>query len=116
MEKINMLLLLIMFFPSFVFAGEIYGRISEGREYVGQGINVEIIKYISATDSTIYTGETNEYGSYSIYVKEKGECRLIVHYPNQDPAPEIEVYSYETSVRYNLVLEKMDGKYILRRK
>ena len=89
-------------------AGEIYGVIKEGERPVSQGVKVEIL-----IGEKHYSTETDDYGSYSIYVAEKGECTLMVHYKDQSPS--ITAYSYEDSVRYNLVLEKRNGEYHLRR-
>lgn len=112
MKTITMLLLLIMLFSTFAFSGEIYGSIKEGGKSIGQGVRVEII----SPSNTTYDTETDKYGSYSIDVKETEElkCRLIVHYKQQ--CPEIIVFSYRRSIRYDLVLEKEDEKYILKRR
>ncbi|HEC99254.1 MAG TPA: hypothetical protein ENN18_02575 [Proteobacteria bacterium] len=107
MKRVTMFLLLIMLFPSLAFGGEIYGSITEGKRSVGAGVRVEII-----TASKTYPTETDRYGSYRLYVPEKGACTLKVHY--RQPSQPIKVYSYEGSVRYDLVLEKRDGHYSLR--
>ncbi|RLI00599.1 hypothetical protein DRO38_06185, partial [Candidatus Bathyarchaeota archaeon] len=106
MKMITMLLLFIMLFPSFVFAGEIYGSIRERERSIEPGIKVEIM-----TARNTYFTETDKYGSYRLYVPEKGKCTLKVHYKQQSPL--IEIYSYERSVRYDLVLEKNNGQYSL---
>lgn len=107
MKTVIMFFLLIMLFPPLAFGGEIYGSITEGERSVGPGVRVEII-----TAGKTYPTETDKYGSYRLYVPEKGECTLKVHY--KQPSQPIKVYSYEGSVRYDLVLEKKDGHYFLR--
>ena len=110
MKTIAILLILIMLFPSFTFAGEIYGSIKVMGNSIGPGKKVEII----SADNTPYVKETDKYGSYSIYVKETGRCTLKVHYRGK--LPEIIVYSYKRAVRYNLLLESEGENYFLRRK
>lgn len=103
------LILLGMLFPSFVFSGEIYGIIRESGKSVGQGVRIEI-----TSNNNSYSEETDKYGSYRIYVPEKGQCLLKLYYKEQSPV--IAIYSYENSVQYDLILEKKDGQYSLRRK
>ena len=109
MKRIATLVLLLALFPSFGFAGEIYGSLTEGEKSIGEGVQVEAM---CANKS--YPTSTDKYGSYRFFVQEKGRCVLKVHYKQQSPT--IEISSYETSVRYDLVLEKKDGQYFLRRK
>ena len=45
---------------------------------------------------------------------DKGKCSLKVHYQNQMPS--LEVTSFESSVQYDLILEKQGTQYTLRRK
>jgi hypothetical protein len=99
-----------MFLPSFASAGEIYGSIKEGKKSVGKGVTVEII----AASGRRYVTKTDKYSSYRLYVRERGKCILKVYYNGQ--SPQIQVHSYKGPVRYDLVLEKRKGKYILRRK
>ena len=103
------LILLVMFFPSIAFPGEIYGIIREGGKSVGPGVKIEI-----TSNNITYSEETDKYGSYRIYVPEKGQCLLKLYYKEQSPV--IAIYSYENSVQYDLILGKKDGQYSLRRK
>ena len=113
MKTIAILLLLIMLLPAFAFAGEIYGSIKEGKRPIGKGVKVEII---AVSSGRRYVTKTDKYSSYRLYVRERGRCILKVYYKKQSPPPQIQVYSYKGPVRYDLVLEKKKGKYILRRK
>jgi hypothetical protein len=108
MRRIAIWFLFIMSLPPFAFGGEIYGDLKEGERSVGQGIKVEII-----CGGKTYAAETDKYGSYRQYVSEQGKCTLMAYYKEQSPV--IEIYSYEGSVRYNLVLEIKDGQYSIRR-
>ena len=108
MKTFTVLFLFLILSPSFVFAGEIFGSITEGGRPVGQGIKVEITYAGKA-----YSTETDKYGSYRAYMPGMGKSLLKVHYKQQSPS--IEISSYERPVRYDLVLEKQNGRYSLRR-
>ncbi len=95
MKTITMLPILIMLFPLAAFTGEIYGTIKEENKPIGKGVEV-VVKCGNET----YPTQTKRYGSYSVYVPKKGRCTLTVH--NR----KIDVYSYQRSVRYDLVLER----------
>lgn len=92
-----------------VLGGEVYGTITEGSKPVPAGVKVEI-----GASGHVYSAETDKFGSYRIYVKEKGKCTLTVR--TKDQAPVIDLYSYDKSTRYDWVLETKDGKLSLRRK
>ena len=104
----GVVLFLLVFSPS-LWAGEIYGNIQEGRKSVGAGIKVEI-----RCSRRVYSSTTDRYGSYRLFSPEKGKCAITVHY--KQSAPSLEIYSYEGSTRYDWVLEKRGGQYILQRK
>ena len=108
MKTIISLMLFVVLLPVAASAGEIYGTIKEGTRLVGQGIKIEI-----ASGGSIYSTETDKYGSYRLFVKERGKCQLRVLFGQLSPS--IEIASYDRSVRYDLALEKKDGNYALRR-
>ena len=60
------------------------------------------------------TATTDKFGSYKLNVKGEGKCVLTLLYDKQ--APTLEVFSYKEATLYDLILEKKDGKYSLRRK
>lgn len=64
--------------------------------------------------SRVFT-KTDEYGTYSLCVPEKGGFILKVVYKGQ-LTPDFLVYSYESSVQYSFSIEEKDGQYFLRRK
>ncbi len=101
-------ILFLLFFSSML-AGEIYGTLREGGKAVSKGIKVEIV-----TPKKSYTTLTDTYGSYRLYVLEKGKCTFKVYYKNQTPS--FDLYSYDKSTRYDMSLETKDGKYSLKRK
>jgi len=88
-------------------AGEIYGTVKEGGKPVKAGTKVEV-KCAKGS----YTAETDKLGSYRLFVPEQGKCTLSVK--SGDVPPQMIVHSFEDSARYNLVLEKKDGKSSLR--
>ena len=110
MKTIPILIALLVCVPSFAYGGEVYGTLTEGDRSVGGGAQVEV----TCAGKTYPRNTTDQYGSYRLYVQETGKCTLKVHYKEQSPSTEIS--SYEKSVRYDLVLEKKDGQYMLRRK
>lgn len=109
MKTITTLFLLILLFPTYFFSGEVYGSIRVDGRSVGKGIRIEII-----SPNQTYEIYTDEYGTYREYVKEEGRCTFKVYYGGQSPTTEI--YSYADSVRYDFVLERINGQYFLRRK
>lgn len=109
MKTCALLLVGLLSLSSVCSAGEIYGAISEGGKPVVAGIKVEIV-----SPSKTYPAETDKFGAYRIFVKEKGKCTLKVTYKDQSPSAE--VFSYEKSTRYDWVLETQNGKLALKRK
>ncbi len=61
-------------------------------------------------DSTV----TDKFGSFKLMMKETGKCVLTLMYQKQ--ALTLEVFSYKEATRYDLIVEKKDGKLSLRRK
>jgi hypothetical protein len=90
-------------------AGEIYGTITEADKPISAGTKVEI-----AIAGNTYAGETDKFGTYHIFAKEKGKCTLTVHYKNEAPAATI--FSYDKATRYDWTIETIDGKLTLKRK
>ena len=107
-----MIILLMVLFPSCAFSGEIYGCIKKGKKFIDKGVRVEI----TSEDKTYPPTETytDDYGTYSLCVPDKGRLILKVNYEGQ-LTPGFVVYSYENSVQYNFSLEEKDGQYSLRR-
>jgi len=88
-------------------AGEFYGTIKEGGKPIKAAAKFEV-KCAKGS----YSAETDKLGSYRLFVPEQGKCALSVK--SGDAAPQMTVHSFEDSTRYNLVLEKKDGKPALR--
>jgi hypothetical protein len=99
----------LLLFASPLFAGEVFGSITDGNKPVAAGVKVEI-----AVSGKAYTAETDKFGSYRIVMKEKGKCTLTVHL--RDQSPSVDLFSYDRSTRYDWILQTKDGKLSLRRK
>jgi len=108
MKRTSMILLLILGFAAWSFAGKITGGITEAGKPIAK------VKVDLTCGSTERSAETDAYGAFSVVAPE-GKCTLKVNYQGQTPS--YEVTSYEGTVQYDLILEKQaDGKYTLKRK
>ena len=107
MKGMLTLFLVAMVLPLSVSAGEIYGSITADGRTVKEGVGVEV-----ASGGKTYSTKTDSSGSYRVFVPEKGNCALAVHYGGQSAT--VGIHSYETSARYDLALEMKEGKYSLR--
>ena len=108
MKRTSMILLLILGFAAWSFAGKITGGITEAGKPIAK------VKVDLTCGSTERSAETDAYGAFSVVAPE-GKCTLKVNYQGQTPS--YEVTSYEGTVQYDLILEKQaDGKYALKRK
>ena len=105
----NIVLLALMLVASGAVAGEVYGTITDGGKPVPAGTKVEI-----SVSGKVDSGETDKFGSYRIFVKAKGKCRLTVHVKSQSPS--VELFSYDKSSRYDWILEAKKDTLSLRRK
>ena len=102
-------LLLIVLPVSSGLAGEVFGTIKTDGKVLPKGVKVDI-----TSSAKTYSGETDAYGSYRLYVAEKGKCSLTVHFAEK--APSIQIFSYPKSTRYDFTIEKKDTVYTLKRK
>ena len=107
MRNIFLAILCLAILCTSALAGELYGTIKEGGKPVKAGTKVEV-KCAKGS----YGAETDKLGSYRVFVPEQGKCALSVK--SGDAAPQMTVHSFEDSTRYNLFLEKKDGKPALR--
>ena len=99
-------------------AARVFGDIKVDGKPVAAGVPVMISHPVAEggkskperADSTA----TDKFGSYKLMVKEEGKCTLTILYEKQTLA--LEVFSYKETTRYDLIIEKKDGKASLRRK
>lgn len=108
--RVGIPFLFFLLLPTSVFAGQVFGTVKEGNNSVGANVTVEI-----QCGDNKYPGQTDQYGSYKIYVPNPGSCVLRVLYKNQSPPPEISVQSYADPQRYDLLLVVVGNRYVLRR-
>jgi hypothetical protein len=107
MRKVFLAMLCLAISCTTALAGEIYGTLKEGGKPIKAGTKVEV-KCAKGN----YNAEVDKLGSYRLFVPEQGKCTLSVKYG--DVSPQMTVNSFDDSARYNLVLEKKDGKLSLR--
>lgn len=107
MKKLIALAFMVAAVPTAAVAGEIYGTIKDQGKLVKEGVPVTV----ACGDKSV-AGQTDKNGAYRVFAAEEGKCTLTVKVG--DEAPSVAIHSYADSARYNLVLEKKDGKYTLR--
>ena len=104
-------------------AGRIFGDIKLDGKPVPAGLPMEIFLAppAGAPGDTVKSAPvradstaTDKFGSYKLTVKPEGKCILSLVYEKQTVT--LEVFSYKEATRYDLILEKKDGKLSLRRK
>ena len=116
-------------------AGRIFGDIKMDGKPVPEGLRVHISQPVAeAAQKDAAKGEakseakaakapqvapidsctTDKFGAYKVNVKTEGKCMLTVLYEKQPVS--LEVFSYKEATRYDLILEKKEGKLALRRK
>ena len=103
------LLLVFLSFSVRAFAGKIYGSISEGGKPVAQGVKLDV-----TCGTNTYSAQTDQHGSFNLFAKDSGKCKLTVFYQNQMPS--MDINSFDGSVQYDLILEKQGTQYTLKRK
>ena len=101
--------LAVLSFGSMAFAGKITGSITEGGKPVAKDVKVDV-----TCGANTVSAQTDAYGGYSLFVADKGKCTLKLAYQGQ--APTFDITSYDGATQYDLTLEKVDGKYTLKRK
>jgi len=98
-------------------AGRIFGDIKIDGKPVPEGVAVKIALAPAEgakTGAVLDTTRTDKFGSYKLTVKPEGKVTLTVLYEKQPLS--LDVFSYKEATRYDLILEKKDGKLSLRRK
>jgi hypothetical protein len=107
--KVLMLIMSLLLAASLAVAGEIYGTITDSDKPVPAGTKVEV-----AVAGNSYTGETDNFGTYHVFAKDKGKGTLKVFYKDQTPTADI--FSYDKSTRYDWTVDNAGGKLGLKRK
>ena len=100
-------------------AGRVFGDIKLDGKPLPAGVPVMIGNPVAEgakgkgsgrADSTA----TDKFGAYKLMVKDEGKCTLTILFEKQPLT--IDVFSYKEATRYDLIVEKKDGKTSLRRK
>lgn len=93
-------------------AGKIFGDIKIDGKPLLEGVKLRVTR--PGTNAVADSTTTDKFGSFKLLVKEEGKSVLTVVY---DKKPlDLPVFSNKEATRYDLILEKKDGKLILRRK
>ena len=99
-------------FSTGAFAGKIFGDITLDGKHLAAGVKVKVTR--PGAKATADSTATDKFGSYKLLVKEEGKTTLTVFYDKH--ALELAVFSNKEATRYDLVLEKKEGKLTVRRK
>jgi hypothetical protein len=97
-------------------AGRLLGDIRLDGKPVAEGLSVRLTTAAKtgAPASVVDSTATDKFGSYKLMAKDEGKYVLTIVFEKQPVS--LEVYAYKEPTRYDLVLEKKDGKLSLRRK
>ena len=106
-------------------AGRIYGDIKMDGKPVPEGLKLKIAlapapdtsaakAKVKAVPVVVDSTVTDKFGSYKLAVKQEGKFVLTLLYEKQ--VVSLDVFSYKEPTRYDLILEKKEGKLSLRRK
>jgi hypothetical protein len=98
--------------PTAASAGRIFGDLSLGGKPVPAGVKIRVTR--PGASAVADTTTTDKVGSYKLMVKEEGKATLTVLWEGKPV--EFAVFSNKEAMRYDLVLEKKEGKFTLRRK
>ena len=109
---LTLLTALLVVLSTEAIAGKIFGDVSIDGKPVAAGIKVRITR--PGATAIADTAVTDKFGSYKLMVKEEGKSTLTILYEGKPL--ELAVYSNKEATRYDLVVEKKDGKLGLRRK
>ncbi len=116
-------LILVCLAASDVSAGRIFGDIKMEGKPVAAGLMVTIAMFPQEGPQpgkavpapiAVDTAATDKFGSYKLTIKPEGKCVLTLVYDKKPLT--LEVFSYKEATRFDLVVEKKDGKLSLRRK
>jgi hypothetical protein len=99
-------------FSTAAIAGKIFGDITVDGKPVAAGVKIKVTR--PSAKATADSTTTDKFGSYKLLVKEEGKTILTVLYDKQ--TLELAVFSNKEATRYDLVVEKKEGKLTLRRK
>lgn len=111
MRTLIAVLISVLLVAGSAIAGEIFGSILKGGKPVSAGMKVAV-----TSAGKTYSADTDKFGSYRLFVKEKGKCAITLFAKEGDSLATAELVSYEKSTRYDWILETQEGVTSLRRK
>jgi hypothetical protein len=100
------------FCSTYAFAGKIFGDIGLEGKPLPAGVKLLVTR--PGTSAVADSTTTDKFGSYKLLVKGEGKSVLTVLYDGK--RLDLAVFSNKEATRYDLVVEKKDGKLTLRRK
>jgi len=112
MRQFLLALVLVACASTSAFAGKIFGDISMDGKPLPAGVKVKITH--PGTNVVADSTTTDKFGSFKLMLKEDGKTVLTVMHENKPL--ELAVFSNKEAMRYDLVIEKKEGKPGLRRK
>lgn len=94
MKNVKLLFLFLLLFPNSAHGGHVYGtlRDSNGRPVQAAPVGIRC-------SGGTYSGQTDQYGSYAIFVSDTGRCSFVVNCGGQNVTTDI--YSYAQPVKYD---------------
>jgi hypothetical protein len=107
MKTKRIFFLILLFVPILTYAGDIYGTI-KGDD--GKPLTSQVVQ-IKQDDKVIGSVTTDANGYFTVTIKEVGKFKLeVVGYKDAS----FEVFSSNKSTRYNLLMNKVGDKWILK--
>ena len=110
-------LMFLMLATSPALAGRIFGDVQMDGKPLPAGVPIRISQPLAGDAKTAPLADstlTDKAGAYKLTVKTEGKCLLTVVHDKQTVG--LNVFSYKEATRYDLILERKDGKLSLRRK
>ena len=100
-------ILLFLFSAAPAHGGNIYGNLwLDGRPLSGAQIEI--------TCPGRHPAQTDNSGSYRVFVPERGRCTFLVRFGGQ--SAQTEIASYDNPIKYDFEVVRQGGGYILRRR
>jgi hypothetical protein len=107
MKTKRMLIFILLFVPILTYSGEIYGTIKgdDGKPLTNQVVQIK------QNDKVMASATTDLNGYFTVTIKELGKFKLeVVGYKEAG----FDVFSSNSSTRYNLLMNKAGDKWILK--
>jgi hypothetical protein len=109
MKAMPLILTLLFFCCSPVFAGQIYGTLRESGRPV-PNVKIDVI-----CGGNTYSAVTDNGGLYRLFAKETGGCTIRAYYQNQIPQSSLDSYPNPAHYDFDLI-RNANGQYELRRR